>query len=146
MVWLPPHGARHVNTRLLILVLSIAGAVASCGGASAAAPLARVVDGQYGGQGIGLDVSATGVSLSFDCSAGRIDGPLVLSRDGTFNVTGTFTPQGNAFGASHTPHAEEYHGSATRDVVRLVMTDPATGDSSVTLIAVLGAPLFVAAC
>jgi len=135
-----------VRTRLLILVLSIAAAAASCGGDAAAAPLARVLDGQYGGQGIGLDVSATGVSLSFDCSAGRINGPIALSRDGTFDVTGTFTPEGNAFGASHTPRAEEYHGSATRDVVRLVMTDPATGDTSVTLVAVLGAPLFVAAC
>ena len=135
-----------MHTRLLILVLSIATAVASCGGNAATAPLARVLDGQYGGEGIGLDVSPTGASLSFDCSAGRIDRPIALSRDGTFDVTGTFTPEGNAFGASHAPRAEEYRGSATRDVVRLVMTDPATGDTSVTLVAVLGAPRFVAAC
>lgn len=130
--------------RLPIVLLFAAGAFAACSDASTAPP-GRVLDGQYGGQDVGLDVTAANTFVSLDCAGGEIDGPIVLAGDGTFDVSGTVTGAGNANGADHTPHAVRYRGRATREVVRLtiVTSDSAVGD---TLVAVLGAPRYVAAC
>ena len=128
-----------------LLTALVLAAGAGCSGVLTAPP-ARVLDGHYGGEGIGLDVTASQTGLSFDCAGGAIRGPIPLAPDGSFDVAGTFTGAGNAFGADHSPHAVHYRGRASRDVVRLVIVDSSGSSGMDTLVAVLGAPRFVAAC
>src|SRR5512146_225236 len=119
---------------LALAVFLVAGTACS----DATEPLTRVADGKYGGLDIGLDVSASGTTLRFDCAVGAISGPIALASDGSFDVAGTFTGGGNAFGADHTTHAIRYRGRATRDVVRLINVDSIGIGASDTLVAELG--------
>ena len=133
-------------TRIATLLISVALAASTgCSDATTAPPI-RVLDGQYGGEGVALDVTASAAHLSFDCAGGAIAGSIPLAPDGSFDVAGTFTGGGNAFGADHTPHAVRYRGLATRDVVRLIIVDSTGAVASDTLVAVLGGPRFIAAC
>lgn len=47
--------------------------------------------GPWGGEGIRLEIVATGGTMEFDCATGTIDAPLLLDEDGTFSLPGTFT-------------------------------------------------------
>src|ERR1041384_7110474 len=43
----------------------------------------------WGGDHIQLRLFATGGAIEYDCSHGSIDAPLVVDREGRFDVTGT---------------------------------------------------------
>ena len=72
--------------RRVWLAASLALVAAACGGTR----LERVPIGDWGGEHVGLSVEATGASVTFDCAHGRIQGPLLLDRDGRFRVDGVY--------------------------------------------------------
>ena len=64
---------------------------------SAAGPCSKELAGpvapsQWGGDHLGLTVTATGGSLEYDCAAGSIDQPIVAGTDGNFVALGTHSP------------------------------------------------------
>src|SRR3977135_1017998 len=46
---------------------------------------------EWGGDHVGLTVSATGGVLEYDCASGTIDQPIVSATDGNFVAQGTHT-------------------------------------------------------
>ena len=66
-----------------ILLLSLGLAAAQCTGT-----LPATLDGEWGGQHIGMVVTPTGAQIEYDCAHGRIDGALRLDDDGEFVATG----------------------------------------------------------
>jgi hypothetical protein len=61
--------------------------------ACAALPPASVppAPGEWGGQHVGLSLTAAGGTLEYDCAAGTMSPPLA-GPDGTFTAEGTHTP------------------------------------------------------
>lgn len=55
------------------------------------APIGSVT-GAWGGTHVGLNLSASGGQLDYDCASGRIIGPVIVGSDGRFAATGTHTP------------------------------------------------------
>lgn len=49
----------------------------------------NVPTGLWGGQHMGLDVSASGAQIEYDCANGTIDQPMTLDSSGTFDLRGT---------------------------------------------------------
>ena len=47
----------------------------------------------WGGRHIALNVSAEGAHIEYDCSSGTIEQPILLDRDGRFDVRGTHERQ-----------------------------------------------------
>jgi hypothetical protein len=54
-------------------------------------PPQRKVTGQWGGQGISMEVTDAGATLDFDCASGSITEPIVVDRSGKFSVKGSFS-------------------------------------------------------
>ena len=70
----------------LLLLLWIA-----CAGA---APAKRgALTGSWGGLHVGLEITAEGARLEYDCAHGTIDGPIVPDRAGRFAAVGTHTAE-----------------------------------------------------
>jgi hypothetical protein len=46
--------------------------------------------GSWGGQHVGLTVTAAATTIEFDCAHGRIEGAIPLDARGRFDVSGTF--------------------------------------------------------
>jgi hypothetical protein len=61
-------------------------------GCATAPPAGVPLTGRWGGDHVGLDLTANGGILDYDCAAGRIDGPVLPGPDGTFQALGTHTP------------------------------------------------------
>ncbi len=61
-------------------------------GCATAPPAGVPLTGRWGGEHVGLELTASGGTVDYDCAAGRIDGPVVPRPDGTFQATGTHTP------------------------------------------------------
>ena len=59
--------------------------------ATPSAPLGPIV-GRWGGQHVGLEMSADNGRLDYDCAAGTIDGSLLGDSSGRFTAVGTHTP------------------------------------------------------
>lgn len=49
----------------------------------------RIAPGVWGGQHIQMKVGAKSAMIEYDCASGVIDGPLVVDRNGHFNLHGT---------------------------------------------------------
>ena len=49
----------------------------------------RISTGLWGGQHISMNVKAKSATIEYDCASGVIDGPLVVDRNGHFNLRGT---------------------------------------------------------
>lgn len=47
--------------------------------------------GMWGGNGVSLNLEASGGQVAFECAEGEIAGPLIPYADGNFKVRGTFT-------------------------------------------------------
>ena len=74
-----------MKARAAILLLGLA--------ACASIPPADVpLTGRWGGRHAGLELTPTGGTLDYDCAAGRIEGPVLPRRDGTFEAQGKHTP------------------------------------------------------
>jgi hypothetical protein len=104
--------------------------------------------GEWGGQSISVTVTPSDVFFGFDCAGGHVAGPLRLDPSGAFDVTGTFTGAGNAFGADNTPHPARYFGHADAKTITVTVTrlDTTFAGVPMPLTATLGAPRFVVAC
>ena len=48
----------------------------------------RIPAGNWGGQHINMVVGAKSAKIEYDCASGVIKGPLVVDRDGNFNLRG----------------------------------------------------------
>ena len=75
----------------LLPTIVIATALISCAPvppAQAGSPLV----GNWGGQHVGLAIGPSGGAVEYDCAAGRIDGPLIVDRNGRFSGKGSHTP------------------------------------------------------
>ena len=85
----------------------------------------RVPLGTWGGRQVGLEVTARGGSIEFDCAHGAINEPLVLDRDGNFSVRGTYEaerPGPRREGESPNAREARYAGSFDRRARTLTLT------------------------
>ncbi len=110
----PESGRTHSGPGTAALVLALwLPAVAS-------PPPRHLAPGQWGGEHVELRVEEDRTRFEFDCAHGQVEGPFLLSEDGSFDLAGTLTPEGGP-----TRQGEErelparYKGSVTGDVVRL---------------------------
>ena len=49
----------------------------------------RIPTGNWGGQHIQIKVNTQSAEIEYDCATGMIKGPLVVDRNGNFNLHGT---------------------------------------------------------
>ncbi len=61
-------------------------------GCASMPPAGVPLTGRWGGEHVGLELTASGGNLDYDCATGRIDGPVRPTADGTFRALGTHTP------------------------------------------------------
>jgi len=64
-----------------------------CSTASSVGPDDAVARGQWGGDHVTMEVTATGATLEFDCAHARIDEPITVDRNGRFSVRGTYAAE-----------------------------------------------------
>ena len=110
-------------TPLLLLLL---GASATCRG-SLTGPVSH---GDWGGEHIGLAVTANGATIEYDCATGTIDEPLVAS-DGLFSAAGTHIPgHGGPIRQDEIPdkHPARYEGRIDGETMTLDVTLTDTGE------------------
>jgi hypothetical protein len=74
----------------VIVRMFLIGVLAMSGQNAASEPAAESLDGQWGGDRVQVVIGATGGRVEMDCASGTIDGPIVLSKVGTFVAAGTF--------------------------------------------------------
>lgn len=89
-----------------------------------------VPTGMWGGDHAHLDVAKGGAKIEFDCAHGTIDGPLVMSSDGRFDLKGVFVrerggPVRQGQEAKSLP--ARYAGSVDRKTMTLSVTLTDTG-------------------
>lgn len=126
-----------ISTSLLIAATAAA-ALAACSGATA--PFnGRLPAGAWSGPHMGMAVTDTGASITFDCAAGRVNGPLTLGADGRFDWSGTFAPGHGGpvpVGTTEPSYAARYTGRATRIglTVTLSLVDTAFTPQTYTLV------------
>src|SRR5262245_14539828 len=65
--------------------------VAACGGTRVRDSV--LAPGDYGGEHVSLQVSASAARLEFDCAHGEIPSVIRLDSEGRFSVDGTFTQE-----------------------------------------------------
>ncbi len=71
-----------------VLALLLAAGAAAC---SSHAPSPSVLpSGQWGGDHVRLDVTASSTTIEFDCAHGSVDGPWSLRGDGSFDENGVY--------------------------------------------------------
>jgi hypothetical protein len=109
-------------------------------------PASSLELGGWGGEHVGLFVESTSVSFLFDCAGGSVSQPIPLAADGSFDVTGTYSNGGNAFGVDHTPHATRYFGRVTGTHISFtrILLDGSLPDATFT--ADFGVPPGIVAC
>jgi hypothetical protein len=86
---------------------------------------------EWGGEHIGLKISATGATLEYDCASGTIDQPIVATTDGNFVAQGTHTRgHGGPTRMDEIPdrHPARYDGWTDGETMRLSVTLTDTGD------------------
>lgn len=90
--------------------------------------------GTWGGMHVRLTVTANGAEVEFDCAHGSIDRPIILDGNGSFDVTGTFEPEGGPVsmpveGSTITKSfVARYRGRVTRGKMTLILIRSATGN------------------
>ncbi len=91
-------------------------------GCATAPPVGSPLTGRWGGEHAGLELTASGGTLDYDCAAGRIDGPVMPRPDGTFQATGRHTPGTGGperVGVVPTSFAARYDGAVRGDRLTL---------------------------
>jgi hypothetical protein len=88
----------------------------------------RIPGGVWGGEHINITVSATSATIEYDCAHGAINGPLVVDKNGNFNLRGTHVMErGGPVRAGENPKGQEatYTGSikGTRMTLSLKVAD-----------------------
>jgi len=82
----------------------------------------HIPSGTWGGQHIVMTVRAKVATIEYDCASGVIRGPLVVDRDGNFNLRGTHRMErGGPVRADETPkdHPATYTGSIKGNTMTL---------------------------
>lgn len=75
-----------------VQLLAACAAVAACGG-PLVAPDSNLKAGRWGGPHVAMTVTPERTDIEFDCGQASVDGAIVLARDNTFTVAGTFLPE-----------------------------------------------------
>jgi hypothetical protein len=92
--------------------------------ARSAAP-SRVETGTWGGDHIRLDIRKDGADVEYDCARGQIEGPLELSKTGSFDRGGIFVRSGPGAlrpGRSPGARAARYAGKVDGKTMTLIVT------------------------
>ena len=85
----------------------------------------------WGGSHIGIEITASGGTVQYDCAMGRIDGPISV-RDGRFDLPGVHWPgQGGPIGVDTTRvgRPARYLGTVQGDRMTLVVILTDTGET-----------------
>jgi len=95
------------------------------GCAAASTAKSGALTGSWGGQHIGLEATAEGARIEYDCAHGAIDSPIVPGRDGRFEAAGTHAAEHG--GPVHEGESEEgqparYRGELKGDILTLTVT------------------------
>ncbi|HEY0377669.1 MAG TPA: hypothetical protein VGC87_12160 [Pyrinomonadaceae bacterium] len=91
----------------------------------------RLAEGVWGGQHIRMEVTADGAELDYDCAHSTIDQPIVLDRQGRFEVKGKFTREhGGPVRNNETPNSTpvRYNGQVEDQTMTLTITHDETGE------------------
>jgi len=98
----------------LVRVLPLLLAVACTSNPGGASRLERVPNGEWGGAHVRLTVADAGGTIEFDCAHGSLDEPLVLDRDGRFDVKGRLVAEGGPTRENEAENARlaRYHGDS----------------------------------
>ena len=90
--------------------------------------------GMWGGQHVGLNVTAARAEIEFDCAHGTIDQPIELDSEGRFDAIGTLELEGGPISVPLDGKAIErktfsarYRGRVESDKILLKVTIPETG-------------------
>jgi hypothetical protein len=75
--------SKHRIAILTVLVLAVCSVVAET------RKMQRIPTGNWGGQHINIRVTTQSAAIEYDCATGVIKGPLVVDRNGNFNLHGT---------------------------------------------------------
>lgn len=126
------------------LLLVLVSATVTC-----ASPLTGPVrPGNWGGEHIGLVVTANGAIVEYDCASGTIDQPLVAA-DGRFTAVGTHTRgHGGPVRDDEIPdkHPARYDGQVDEDTMALEVTLTDSGEKLGRYTLVLGRSPHVIKC
>lgn len=82
----------------------------------------RIPTGNWGGQHINMKVTAQSATIEYDCANGVIQGPLVVDRNGNFNLHGKHRMErGGPVRANETPREipATYTGSIRGNTITL---------------------------
>ncbi len=110
-----------------VFIALAAALVLSACQAAAPAPSGQPLIGSWGGQHIGLELTAEGGALDYDCAAGAIEGPVIPDPAGRFTARGTHAPgHGGPDRIGETPPqiAAEYSGRVTGGRMTLAVRVP----------------------
>jgi hypothetical protein len=75
--------------------------------------------GSWGGDGFGLQVSASSASAVFDCAYGTLATPIPLGPRGEFSIEGQYVRE---VGPAALPNPATYAGRVTRSSIELTVT------------------------
>ncbi|MES1245995.1 MAG: hypothetical protein ABUT39_30590 [Acidobacteriota bacterium] len=111
---MPIRTIHGLSLAALLLAVSPACAAAGRGGA----PLA---EGTWGGPHVEMTVGPQGATLEMDCAHGAIAEPILVGRDGRFQVSGTYAPEhaGPQRGEDEKGRPAVYTGRLTGDTLSL---------------------------
>lgn len=112
-------------------------------------PTSADLFGEWGGEHIGLTVTAAGATLEYDCASGTIDEPLIPDANGRFQARGTFVPgKGGPAVEGEEPvrHEALHQGTTDGKSMTLRVTRLDSGESVGTFFLALGAPPRVFRC
>ena len=90
-----------------------------------------IAPSEWGGEHVGLIVSATGGTLEYDCASGTIDQPIIAATNGSFIAQGTHTRgHGGPIMQGEIPdrHPARYDGWTVGETMRLTVTLTDTGE------------------
>ncbi len=105
--------------------------------------------GEWGGEHVGLAVTAAGATLEYDCASGTIDEPLKPDARGRFEARGTFVPgKGGPLIEGEEPvrFPALHQGTTDGDTMTLRVTRLDTGESVGTFLLAKGVPPRVFHC
>src|SRR5436305_9304954 len=96
----------------------------------------RITTGIWGGEHIRMKVGAKSATIEYDCASGVIDGPLVVDRDGQFNLHGKHKMErGGPVRLGQEPQQlpASYTGSIKGNTMTLTLKVADTEDETFTL-------------
>jgi hypothetical protein len=114
-----------------IFVFLIAAVLLTAAGPCAKDLAGPVAPSEWGGEHIGLTVSATGATIEYDCASGTIDQPISAGSNGNFVANGTHTRgHGGPVREDEIPdrHPARYEGWTDGETMRLNVTLTDTGE------------------